>query len=63
MSGVVILNKLHKKPADTILTVQVLNNATERVSMGSNEDLLACLHLGHNGVIPVGQSALNGPVQ
>lgn len=46
-----------------ILTVKVFHNATERVPVGSNEDLLPCLDLGHNGVVPIGQSALNGPVQ
>lgn len=46
-----------------ILTVKVFHNATERVSVGSNEDLLPFLNLGYDSAVPVGQSALNGPVQ
>lgn len=41
----------------------MLDDSAETVSVGSNDDILAGLHLGDDGVVPVGQRALDGQLQ
>ena len=42
---------------------QVLDDASQRVSMSSDEDALASLDFRNDDVIPVGQRSLNGQLQ
>ena len=39
-------------------SIKMLDNATERIAMGSNDDLLARLDLGNDDIVPVWQSSI-----
>lgn len=41
----------------------MLDDSSQRVSVSSNQDLLAGLDLGHDHVVPVGQGTLNGQLE
>lgn len=45
------------------LTIQVLDNSSQAVSMSGNDDLLALLQLWNDYVVPVGQSSLDGELE
>ncbi len=41
----------------------MLDDSAERVSVGRDQDVLACLDLGHDDVVPVRQRALDGQLE
>lgn len=50
-------------PKAEVLTLQVLDDATETVAMGCDDDVLASFDLWNDDIVPVGQCACNGVLQ